>query len=373
MFYTFQNNCSSRKQSKSKPHKMDADLTKFIGLLGVSINENTNLTPILSQHWSFTAYNAQHPENIYELNFIKWQLEEKVKANPILDTITSPKPYQSPINTQYVIPSPQRTNTPQASPQRPIVNSQPSSPAILGEKTDYHALPDKLKQLKKYVNNVEGTFSAFSLVKEKPNTPLPIIVDDNQQTENKTEEEPISIANELPDDYDLIEDLMTSPDKNTIAHVYTTPVKMVHRGKDVLAAKKQFAKEQEDEEELKKTKTRPQRKRKRECGRPTNDEQLIRLEEDFNDMAAMQLTRQKLTLPDSKGKPKKSRTILTKIQHEIVVNTGREFDSYELFTDEREECLKIIQEKRQKLQKINSAEYVLYSLTKKQDNSDSSS
>ncbi|CAB3976766.1 Hypothetical predicted protein [Paramuricea clavata] len=158
--------------------------------------------------------------------------------------------------------------------------------------------------------------------------------------------------------------MSSNEETQNIPQVYTSTVK-VNRGKDISAARKSF-------EEEKKEKKTPARKRKRECGRPTNDQQLIRMDDEFNDMIALQLTRRQLTLPDTRGKCKKSRKILTKIPEDIVVNTTREYQTYELFADVRTEALKIIQEKPELLEKINAAEYVLHTLSKKQ-NSDSSS
>ncbi|CAB4007354.1 Hypothetical predicted protein [Paramuricea clavata] len=239
---------------------------------------------------------------------------------------------------------------------------------------DFPPLPVKLAKLKKHVNIVEGQFNAFTL--ETPQNPEAanetIVIDekcDTVDTDGKT----IDIEPAFPSLTSYLEDFMSASEETQIPQVYTTPVKVIHRGKDITAARKKFDEEEQETETEKKERKTPARKRKRECGRPTNDQQLVRMDEDFNDMVALQLTRRQLTLPDTRGKCKKSRKILTKIPEDIIVNTTREFQTYELFADTRTEALKIIQDKRELLEKINAAEYVLHTLLKKRNNSDSSS
>ncbi|CAB3978343.1 Hypothetical predicted protein [Paramuricea clavata] len=348
---------------------MDSAFTKFVELSGITVTENTDLTPILADYWSFTAFASAYPDNIYELNFIKWRLS-KAMPKP-QQTNTTPQSQPSPQQPQYQM-SPRSENTVQyaVSPQQILVVS-PSRPAedkILTKKTDYHSLPTKLERLKKYVSNVEGTFSSFSLTK----SPEPLTTIESNETNKPVDDATLPALNFNIDDY--------IPDNET-PMIYTEPISITHRGKDIVAAKKHFEENERAEEEgetsnnmSKKTPAKKpvSRKRKRDSGRPTNDEQLIRMDEDYNDMQSLQLTRRQLTLPDSRGKCKKSKKILTKITNDIIVNTGREFQTFELFANVREEALKIIQEKRELLENVNAAEYVLHTLLKKQNNSDSS-
>ncbi|CAB4009282.1 Hypothetical predicted protein, partial [Paramuricea clavata] len=291
---------------------------------------------------------------------------------------TTPQ-YQTPpqqVNTtpQYQTP-PQQVNTSQyqTSPQQislPSPTSVSSPNKVLT--ADFPPLPVKLAKLKKHVNIVEGQFNAFTL--ETPQNPEAanetIVIDEKCDTVD-TDSKTIDIEPAFPTLATYLEDFMSANEETQIPQVYTTPVKVIHRGKDITAARKKFDEEEQETETEKKERKTPARKW--ECGRPTNDQQLVRMDEDFNDMVALQLTRRQLTLPDTRGKCKKSRKILTKIPEDIIVNTTREFQTYKLFADTRTEALKIIQDKRELLEKINAAEYVLHTLLKKRNNSDSSS
>ncbi|CAB3995169.1 Hypothetical predicted protein [Paramuricea clavata] len=355
---------------------MDPAFYKFLDLSGIVITETTNLTPLLADYWNFTAYAAEFPDNIFELNFIKWNLHGKINTaneastkqiNTTPQYQTPPQPQVNTVTSQSQTPPQQINSYPyQPSPQQISVPSPTSvfSPSKVLT-ADFPQLPVKLAKLKKHVNIVEGQFNAFTL-----ETPVEqnetIVIEEEKSSKPEPDVFPAlttyldnMIANNAVD-----VNIPQIPAQN-IPEVFTAPVK-VNRGKDIAAARKSF----EDE---KKEKRAPARKRKRECGRPTNDQQLIRMDEEFNDMLALQLTRRQLTLPDTRGKCKKSRKILTKIPEDIIVNTGREYQTYELFADVRTEALKIIQEKRELLEKINAAEYVLHTLSKKQNNSDSSS
>ncbi|CAB3980297.1 Hypothetical predicted protein [Paramuricea clavata] len=386
---------------------MEPAFYKFLELSGITITDTTNLTPLLADYWNFTAYAAEFPSNIFELNFIKWQLNGKINtANDAstkqvntttqyqtppqsqVNTVTSqPQTPSQQINSYPYQPSPQHQTPPQ--PQVNTATSQPqtspqqihpypyqtSPPQILTPSpskiltVDFPQLPVKLAKLKKHVNIVEGQFSAFTLETPQPDEQNETIIIEEEKSSQPEPDEAI-----FPALTTYLEGMISNNvekqnipqvEPQHIQQVYTAPVK-VNRGKDIAAARKSF-------EEEKKEKKTPARKRKRECGRPTNDQQLIRMDEEFNDMMALQLTRKQLTLPDTRGKCKKSRRILTKLSEDIVVNTNREYQTYELFADVRTEALKIIQEKRELLEKINAAEYVLYTLSKKQNSSDSSS
>ncbi|CAB3977940.1 Hypothetical predicted protein [Paramuricea clavata] len=349
---------------------MDANFYKFLELSGVTVSDDTNLTPLLADYWSFTAFAAEYPNNIYELNFIKWQLNGKNKT-----------PTPSHNNTpQYQTP-PQQVNTPQyqTSPQQ-ISLPTPASPLNPGRvltATEYPTLPVKLQKLKKHVNIVEGQFNAFTLeTPQNPREPSETIAIDEKSATVDTDNKTIDIEPAFPSLTSYLEDFMATTEETQIPQVYTTSSKVIHRGKDITVARKKFEEEEEQEQEAeteKKEKKTTTRKRKRECGRPTTDQQLVRMDDDFNDMQALQLTRRQLTLPDTRGKCKKLKKILTKLPEDIIVNTTHEFQTYELFADTRAEALKIIQDKRELLEKINAAEYVLHTLLKKRNNSDSSS
>ncbi|CAB3983350.1 Hypothetical predicted protein [Paramuricea clavata] len=238
-------------------------------------------------------------------------------------------------------------------------------------------LPIKLQKLKKHVNIVKGQFNVFTL--ETPQNPQEpdetIIVDvkcgSSSINTNESVDFPNTNAETLFTSLSTCLDDFMATESVEIPQIFTTPVKVIHKGKDITAARKQFE-EQETETEAKKAKKTPARKQKRECGRPTTDQQLTRMDEDFNDLQALQLTRRELTLPDARGKCKKSRKILTKLPHDIVVDTMREYQTYELFADTRTKALQDIQEKRELLEKINAPEYVLSTLLKKRNDSDSS-
>ncbi|CAB3980644.1 Hypothetical predicted protein [Paramuricea clavata] len=235
-------------------------------------------------------------------------------------------------------------------------------------------LPVKLQKLKKHVNTVEGTFNSFTFQPEQnQEQPAKIItIDERCESASIDTGETGDFAITTTDSFDsittYIDDFMAA--EKEIPKVFTTPVAVIHKGKDMAAIKKKFDEEETPTvSEAKKKKTPAPRKR--ECGRPTTDQQLVRMD-DFNDLQALQLTRRQLTLPDVRGKCKKSRKILTKLPNDIVVNTMRQYQTYELFADTREKALQDIQEKRELLEKINAAEYVLSTLLKQQNDSDSS-
>jgi hypothetical protein len=140
-------------------------------------------------------------------------------------------------------------------------------------------------------------------------------------------------------------------------------------GKNIAMIKRAF-----DEETLQ---AQPQRSNKnkrkrvetplpRQVGRPTTNEALIKIDGEEDDTAILQLNCRELTLSTTGCESvKKSKTILTKCKHDIIVTTNKQFLTYELFADARRKALDIIKEQRDMLQKINAAEYVLTTLLKK--------
>jgi hypothetical protein len=99
----------------------------------------------------------------------------------------------------------------------------------------------------------------------------------------------------------------------------------------------------------------------------TTNEALIKIDSEEDDIGILQLNSRELTLSTTGcNDVKKSKTILTKCKHNIIVTSNKQFLTYELFADTRGKALDIIKEQRDVLQKINAAEYVLTSLLKKQ-------
>ncbi|CAB4044748.1 Hypothetical predicted protein, partial [Paramuricea clavata] len=245
--------------------------------------------------------------NIFELNFIKWQLSKKNIST------TSP---------DVKVLSPQTT-----------------------------VLPVKLQKLKKQINN-DSQF--INLTFQEPKQP--------------EEQRP----GECVDNIETLESLITYLDNLPETMIPTTPTTATpvntpthrSRGKDINLAKQVY----ETESTTATTKPKVTRKRKRDSGRPTKDETLIRIDDE--DLCALQLSRRELTLPDTKGKCKKSKTILTKLKQDITVTTMKQFQTYELFADTRAKALDTIRENRELLEKINAAEFVLTSLLKKQSEED---
>ncbi|CAB3997401.1 Hypothetical predicted protein [Paramuricea clavata] len=249
---------------------MDANFYKFLELSGITITEDTNLTPLLADYWSFTAYAAEYPNNIYELNFIKWQLKGKIK------TTNQTSPQQVNTTPQYQTPPQQvNTTTPQSQTPPQQINpyqyqtspqqiSIPSPTSVFSPSkvltADFPPLPVKLAKLKKHVNTVEGRFNTFTL--ETPRTPEQssetIIID-----EKSTKTEPEITEPIFPALTTYLDGFISGNEETQIPQVYNTPVK-VNRGKDISVARKKFEEETETEKKEKKT---PARKRKRECGR----------------------------------------------------------------------------------------------------------
>ncbi|CAB3976765.1 Hypothetical predicted protein [Paramuricea clavata] len=176
---------------------MDPAFYKFLELSGITITEDTNLTPLLADYWNFTAYAAEFPNNIYELNFIKWQLNGKTKttnqASP--QQINTTPQYQTPPR-QQVNTTPSQSQTPpqqinpypyQASPQQISIPSPTSvfSPSKVLT-ADFPQLPVKLAKLKKHVNIVEGQFLMHSRWRcRKPlNRTKPLSLTKNRQKPN---------------------------------------------------------------------------------------------------------------------------------------------------------------------------------------------
>ncbi|CAB4009174.1 Hypothetical predicted protein [Paramuricea clavata] len=105
--------------------------------------------------------------------------------------------------------------------------------------------------------------------------------------------------------------------------------------------------------------TRNKRKRvehvqPRQAGRPTREETLIRIGDEQNNMEALQLSSRELILPGSGDENKKSRTILTKCKQNIVVETHKQYLTYDLFADNRKKALETIREQRDTLSKIST-------------------
>ncbi|CAB3982213.1 Hypothetical predicted protein [Paramuricea clavata] len=215
---------------------------------------------------------SEYPNNIFELNFIKWQLNGKIKtATPSHNNTLQTSPQQVNTTPQYQT-SPQQVNTTpqfQTPPQQVNTSQYQTSPQQISVPSpskvltaDFPPLPVKLAKLKKHVNIVEGQFNAFTL--ELPRTPEQatetIIIDEKSTTvepDNKiTDSEPT-----FPSLTAYLEDFMSANEETQIPQVYTTPVKVTHRGKDILAARKSFEEEIETEKKEKKT---PARKCKRE-------------------------------------------------------------------------------------------------------------
>ena len=67
-------------------NNIDGEFYRFLNLLGVVIQDNTNITPLVDKYWNFKQFAHLYPENIFELNFIKWQLSEngphKIPSTP---------------------------------------------------------------------------------------------------------------------------------------------------------------------------------------------------------------------------------------------------------------------------------------------------
>ncbi|CAB4029278.1 Hypothetical predicted protein [Paramuricea clavata] len=249
---------------------MDPKFTKFLELSGLAISESTNLTPILADYWNFTTFAAQYPQNIVELNFIKWHLHGRqttiTTSSPALQFPT-PQPQQIntpitplPLNPTINYPSPQpqqqistpSINHPSPQPQQQIstpssspLNMPPTSPAAAAANIltpEYTPLPEKLQKLKKHVNTVEGQFHNFSFQKQEPENET-VIIDENSGTENNTgEQSSFPVLNTF--------DIDTIIGTENIPMVYTSPPK--HRGKDIAVAQKKFYEDEENKTEQEK-------------------------------------------------------------------------------------------------------------------------
>ena len=102
-------------------------------------------------------------------------------------------------------------------------------------------------------------------------------------------------------------------------------------------------------------------------GRPTTKDTLIKLDDEVDDLAALQLREAELILASTSddGIARKTKTILTKCKGNITVNTQKQYLTYELFADLRKKALETIKEQRDLLLKINAAETTIHNLLKK--------
>jgi hypothetical protein len=315
-------------------NNIDGEFYRFLNLLGVVIQDNTNITPLVDKYWNFKQFAHLYPENIFELNFIKWQHSE---------------------NGPHIIPS-----TPPPAPEK-----------VLQSKT-ITTLPLKLQKLKNQINQ-PGKFINLTFQQPEQTKTRMTVETVVEEKCNSGEDDTIQAISDLVtyldwqiDQPNIFEQAMPSI---TPPNIPTTH----GRGKDITLAKHVFQDEQEQPTsptQSKKLIEKPSRKRKRETerlsGRPTKDEVLIRMDEDDDDMATLQLSRRELILPNSEGVCKKSKTILTKLKRDITVSTQKQFMTYELFAETRRKALDVIRENRELLEKINAAEFVLTSLLKKQ-------
>ncbi|CAB3987884.1 Hypothetical predicted protein [Paramuricea clavata] len=146
-------------------------------------------------------------------------------------------------------------------------------------------------------------------------------------------------------------------DNNNLA---TTQQPQQHRGKDVSMAKK-IHDEEEKTNKRKRAEVQP-----RLSGRPTIRETLMKIDGE-DDLEVLQLREAKLILVGTITDTfRKSKTVFTKCKGgDIIVNTQKQFLTYELFGDLRKKSLDIIKEQREILLKINAAEATMHNLMKK--------
>ncbi|CAB4008960.1 Hypothetical predicted protein [Paramuricea clavata] len=326
----------------------DAEFYRFLDLLGVVVKDDTDIGLLANDYFNFQQFAHRYPENLFELNFIKWQLSKNTT------------PASSPASNKKILQA------------KPVTT-----------------IPLKIQKLKKSLNqqsNSEFLNLSFQPV-EQTKTTEKIVVDTVLQ--EKCSDEAI-VYNET-DTIEAISGLVTYLEQPNIFDqamvtpptTPSTPSTHLTRGKNIAVAKQIFEDEQTQQQPPSPLQSRqlttaphttpslPKRKRKQELeehpsGRPTKDEVLVRIDSEEDDMCILQLSRRELILPNSKGACKKSKTILTKLKHDITVATQKQFQTYELFAETRRKALDIIRENRDLLEKINSAEFVLTSLLKKQ-------